>query len=208
MGRAILLSCLCLMGLSACATTGSQRVYRDATSLERLQEALDEGALALNETLSAMTTLAVADSDTSSSAGEAFLKALSGLEKRAARVRERADEVERSVEREFRRWETEMAATRGAQIEGMSEGRRATVNARFEEIQNGLVATREAFDPLMEEYRSVREAIRDPDGTAVVVKETIDERFSEITRLSAEVSARLAETMNAIFEAERLWTGR
>lgn len=211
MGRlrfSILMVVLATGLLSGCATTGSQRVYRDATSLERLAEALDEGRDSLNATLAALTHLMVAEPGAGEDAAEAFSDALRKLDKKADRVIARADQLDRSAAREFRQWEVEMASSRGAEIDGMSEGRRETVTERFEAIKVELGRTREAFDPLMAELRAVDAAIREKGDDAADPVAVAEARFPEVNRLSAEVSARLAATMDAVFEAERLWSGR
>ncbi len=194
--------------LSGCATTGSQRVYREATSLQRLESALDEGSKALSETVSALAVLMVADPGNAEEAADGYLEAFRRLERRANRVTARAEALEQSAEREFRQWEVEMAASRGARIDSMSDGRRAAVNEVFRAIQDNLSETREAFEPLMVELRTLVTAIKDEDAAEVSPVDLASERFGEVNRLSSEVSARIAATMDAIFEGERLWSGR
>ena len=194
--------------LSGCATSGYKQAQKAQDRVEKTRRELlyaKHQIAVMVQTLNALTT---ADGNGISKAYREFVKEIGRTETQAARVRRRADTMERDGDAYFASWELDQETLRNPELQNRSEMRRAELVRQTRQAAVSMQAAKVAFNPLMtdlddiEAYlgneltpasvASISDMIRRANLDAKAVLAKIDRIDADLQRVSDRLAAPLA----------------
>ena len=143
----------------ACQSTTGDKGAATGKNITRAADEIQTGIGQLDATVAALTQLVNEPGADLAPQFKSFSKSLDQLDATAKSVRESTAAMEANGKAYFAEWDKQLAAIHNEDIRERSEERRKAVEARLSEIKEEYQAARDAFHPLMADFKDIRTAL-------------------------------------------------
>lgn len=147
-----------LVLLAGCNSGG--RISEGEKTIEGLadvRKSIAQAKVDVDETVSAMDKLASGQEMQKSH--KAFTKEVDDLEKAGEKARSRATAMREDADAYIAKWQKEMETVQNPEVKASLAERRATVQKNFDAVKTAAGATRDAYQPFMQNLRDINKAL-------------------------------------------------
>jgi len=145
------------ISLAGCGTTaGYKQADKTGKGVAEFRQEITNGKQAVDNTVSALSQVAVTANTNPREAFQAFSKSLANLESAAEKARKRGAEMRARGKAYFDQWQEQMAQVKNPEIRQLAEQRKAKLQAAFDSIKRYAEPLKAQFDPWLADLKDLR----------------------------------------------------
>ena len=139
-----------------CATSGYQKADKTGVGIAEFRTELTKTKLAVDETVKALSQVALTADSNPRDAFTHFSKSLANLESTSAKAKKRGEDMKAQGQAYFADWEKQMVEVKNQEIKNLAIKQKAKLQETFDSIRKVAAPLKEQFDPWISDLRDLQ----------------------------------------------------